>query len=214
MVRKIFWEDPYMTHLDATVTGVSGADITVDQTIFFAFSGGQESDRGRMGEYPVLGARKDGREIIYTLEEGHRLLPGDSVHMAIDWDRRYRLMRLHFAAEIILELVYQHTPSIRKTGAHIAADKARLDFEWQGNIAEIFPRLQKQADEIIAADRTITSAFSDEAAEKRCWEIRGFARVPCGGTHLRRTGEVGAITLKRKNPGRGRERIEIHLSNT
>ena len=64
---------------------------------------------------------------------------------------------------------------------------------------------------MIEADREIVSAYSDACAERRFWEIDGFARVPCGGTHLRRTGEIGALTLRRKNPGKGKERIEITL---
>jgi Ser-tRNA(Ala) deacylase AlaX len=55
------------------------------------------------------------------------------------------------------------------------------------------------------------SAFSDEAAERRYWEIAGFAQVACGGTHLKSTGEVGKLALKRKNVGKGKERIEIYL---
>ncbi len=65
---------------------------------------------------------------------------------------------------------------------------------------------------MIAEDREIVSAYSDEEAEQRYWEVPGFARVACGGTHLKRTGEVGAITLKRDNIGRGKERIEIYLN--
>jgi Ser-tRNA(Ala) deacylase AlaX len=132
--------------------------------------------------------------------------------MTIDWERRYRLMRLHFAAEIVLELAYQNLESIQKIGAHIARDKARIDFEWGENISTALPLLQDKALAIIQADHAIVSAFSDEAQEKRYWEIGGFARVPCGGTHLKRTGEIGKIMLKRKNAGKGKERIEIYLA--
>ena len=131
--------------------------------------------------------------------------------MAIDLERRYKLMRLHFAAEIILELVYQKFGTIKKVGAHIAQDKARIDFEWDGNISKEFPLIQKEALGIIESNQEIISAFSDEEKEERYWEVRGFAQVPCGGTHLRRTGEIGAIELKRKNPGKGKERIEIYV---
>lgn len=65
---------------------------------------------------------------------------------------------------------------------------------------------------LVAADLEITSAFSDAATQRRFWRIDEFAQVPCGGTHLRRTGEVGEITLKRENPGGGKERIEIRLA--
>jgi Ser-tRNA(Ala) deacylase AlaX len=76
----------------------------------------------------------------------------------------------------------------------------------------VLPIIQKKALEMVEANQEIISAFSDEEKEERYWEIRGFARVPCGGTHLRRTGEIGEIELKRKNPGKGKERIEITVS--
>jgi Ser-tRNA(Ala) deacylase AlaX len=69
--------------------------------------------------------------------------------------------------------------------------------------------LAEKANALIAADHPIISAFSDEASERRYWEIEGFGREACGGTHLKRTGEVGAIKLKRDNIGKGKERIEI-----
>ena len=56
------------------------------------------------------------------------------------------------------------------------------------------------------------SEYSDRGTERRFWEVADFARVPCGGTHLKRTAEVGAIRLKRKNTGKGKERVEIHVS--
>jgi len=62
-------------------------------------------------------------------------------------------MRLHFAAEIILELVYQHLRSVKKVGAHIAQDKARIDFEWGENISKMFPLIQEQARSIVEANQ-------------------------------------------------------------
>ncbi len=211
MTRKVFWEDPYLTELEARVTGVEGDEITVDRTIFFALSGGQESDHGTIGGRPVRQARVDGQEIVYTMEAGHGLRPGDSVTIEIDWQRRYRLMRLHFAAEIVLELVARGLESVRKIGAHIAVDKARIDFQWDTNMSDLLPGLTEAAQAIVASNQEITSAYSDEARERRYWQIREFAAVPCGGTHLRRTGEIGKIELKRKNIGKGKERIEIYL---
>jgi Ser-tRNA(Ala) deacylase AlaX len=211
MTRKLFWDDPYRTEIDTRVNGVTGAEITLAETIFYAESGGQESDAGSIGRWPVVHARKDGLEIVYTLVEGHDLKPDDPVRVCIDWERRYRLMRLHFAAELVLELVYRALPSVKKIGAHIAANKARIDFAWPENLSGLLPTIQAQAYDLIAADQAIRSAFSDEAAQRRFWEIEGFARVPCGGTHLRRTSEVGLIDLKRKNVGSGKERIEVTL---
>jgi Ser-tRNA(Ala) deacylase AlaX len=214
MTRKVFWEDPYLTQLETRVATVEGNDVTLEATIFYALSGGQESDAGTIAGRPVREARKAGRDIVYRLDEGHGLVPGERVTVAIDWPRRYRLMRLHFAAEVVLELAYRHLPGIAKIGAHIAADKARIDFEWPENISKAFPVLDEGLRDLVEADRPIVSAFSDMSAERRYWEVPGFARVPCGGTHLKRTGEVGAVELRRRNIGKGKERIEIGLTES
>jgi Ser-tRNA(Ala) deacylase AlaX len=212
MTGKVFWENPYLCELQTRVSEVKGPDVMLEQTIFYAFCGGQESDHGTIANHEVLSAGKLGKEIVYTLEERHGLSPGDGVVVRIDWERRYRLMRLHFAAEIVLELVRRYVPSITKVGAHIAQDKARIDFKWEKNISTLFPVIHALAQRIVESDSNILSAYSDEEKEERYWEIKGFARVPCGGTHLRKTGEIGPIALKRKNPGKGKERIEITLS--
>lgn len=212
MTKKLFWLDPYLAELQTTVESVNDNQITVKETIFYAFSGGQESDHGTIASFPVLEAKKNGKEIIYMLPDHHHLKVGEAVNIVIDWDRRYKLMRLHFAAEIVLELVCQHFPEVAKTGAHIAADKARIDFVWDHNISPYLSSLQEEAQAIIDSDQEIISAFSDEINERRYWKINEFSQVPCGGTHIKRTSEMGRIRLKRVNPGKGRERIEIYLS--
>lgn len=73
MTKKVFWQDPYLTELDTIVQTVHGNQITVAETIFYAFSGGQESDHGTIGDYKVLEARKDGKEIAYILDDNHTL---------------------------------------------------------------------------------------------------------------------------------------------
>jgi Ser-tRNA(Ala) deacylase AlaX len=213
MTKKVFWDDPYLTELETVVTAVNGNELTVEQTIFYAQSGGQESDYGSINDRQVLHARKDGKEIIYTMETGHGILFGDRVIMKIDWLRRYQLMRLHFAAEVILALVYLKLPGIEKIGAHIAPDKARIDFKWDENISNIFPLLEIEAHRLVNSNKEIESAFSDEGLERRYWKVEGFSQVPCGGTHLKRTGEIGKISLKRNNIGKGKERIEIFIDD-
>lgn len=211
MTTKLFWQDPYRSSLATRIAAVEGDQVRLEENIFYAFSGGQESDAGTVGGRKVLEARKDGGDILYRLEPDHDLKPGDAVRVEIDRARRLKLMRLHLAAEIILELACQNLPGIQKIGAHIAEDKARIDFEWPENISKLFPMMQEKAGALIAADHPIVSAFSDEENQRRYWEIAGFARVPCGGTHLKRTGEIGALALRRVNIGKGKERIEIRV---
>ena len=211
MVKKVFWEHPYATQWMTRVSTVEGNKVTLDETIFYAFSGGQERDTGSIAGKPVLDAHKDGLDIVYILEPKHGLGAGDEVLVEIDWQRRYKLMRLHFAAEIVLELTTRKLEGIEKIGAHIAENKARIDFLWHENLSPLLPELQAAAHDLVEADLPIVSAFSDEAAQRRFWRVEGFAQVPCGGTHVRSTREVGSFNLKRKNVGKGKERIEITL---
>ena len=211
VTQKLFWTDPYQTRLTTTVASVAQAEVTLTASIFFAFSGGQESDQGSIAGQPVLTALKRGLEIVYTLAENHGLQPGQSVDICIDWPRRHRLMRLHFAAELVLELFYQALPGVQKTGAHIAADKARIDFAWPQSLAPLLADFSERANRIIAADLPIITGWDDEPNERRYWAIEGFSRVPCGGTHVKSTAEIGPIRLRRNNRGRGVERVEILL---
>jgi Ser-tRNA(Ala) deacylase AlaX len=89
-------------------------------------------------------------------------------------------MKLHFAAELVLVTVNELLHHPEKIGANITAEKARLDFARKENITQIFPKLSKKLTEIIEADLPITSAFEDEATERRYREIAGVAKVPCG----------------------------------
>jgi Ser-tRNA(Ala) deacylase AlaX len=211
-VKKMFWEDPYLKTCTAKIMNMDGGCITLDQTVFFAFSGGQESDSGSINGYPVIEAKKVDHEIFYQINEAHDLQVGRQVEVVIDWDKRYKIMRLHFAAEMVLELMMQNYNNPKKIGANITAEKARVDFEWEGNISETFPLLKKRLQEIIDSNAVILSNFSDEEREIRYWEIDGFAKVPCGGTHIKNTKEMGTVLLKRgKRLGANKERIEIYI---
>jgi Ser-tRNA(Ala) deacylase AlaX len=209
-MRKVFWENPYQTTLETTVTAVDGNQVLFADTIAYSFAGGQESDKAWVNGIPILDSKMDGARIYYTLPENHKLQPGDVVTMTIDWPRRHRLMRLHFAAELILEIVTQKY-HLEKVGAHIAEHKSRIDFKSDHSISPLLPEILAAYNEIIKSDRPIEKGYSDVATQRRFWKIDGFAQVPCGGTHVRSTAEVGFVTLKRDRPGKSIERIEIRL---
>lgn len=211
MTHKVFWDDPYQVELESTVSRVDGPCIELEETIFYAESGGQESDAGTIGGIQVIKAEKLGLSIVYILEHEPNFQAGTVVTTQIDWARRYALMKLHFAAEVILEVVTHRFPEMTKVGAHISADKSRIDFEWHESVKPLLPELQQQAQSVIDSHADIMSDFSDTSEQRRYWKVEGFAQVPCGGTHLKNTSEVGRIQLKRKNIGKGKERIEISL---
>jgi len=211
MTNKLFWDDPYQTSAVSKVSSVDDNIITVEDTIFYAMSGGQESDSGSFNGIEVLEAKKQNDDILYTFQKGHNFKVGDSVEIKIDWERRYKLMRLHFSAEVVLEIINKILKVPIKIGANISPIKARIDFELAESISSLLPQVNSEAKKIFDANSEIISDFSDESKTRRYWEVKGFSKVACGGTHLKRTGEVGEIQLKRKNIGKGKERVEISL---
>jgi Ser-tRNA(Ala) deacylase AlaX len=88
MLQKLFWADPYLSEIQAKIEAVEGDCIYLDKTIFYAFSGGQESDFGTIGGIEVLEAMKEGTNIRYTLKNGHALQVGQEVAVKIDWQRQ------------------------------------------------------------------------------------------------------------------------------
>lgn len=209
-MKKIFWQDPYQTTLDTTVTNVDGNQVLFDETIAYSFAGGQESDQATVNGIPILNSCRQYNLIYYELPENHGLKIGDLVCMQINWERRHKLMRLHFAAELILEIVTKMF-GYEKIGAHISESKSRIDFIAESSIKQHLDAILAEYNKIIAANLPIEKGWLDEIAQRRYWKIEGFAQVPCGGTHVNTTGEVGYVSLKREHPGKNIERIEIRL---
>ena len=120
-------------------------------------------------------------------------------------------MRLHTAAHIVYELLPEKLKQTPLIGSNIHSDKARLDFDYEGSVNEFLPDLEKQSNEFIAEDYKVETKEDEETQGKRWWLCKEW-KMPCGGTHIKSTSEIGQIKLKRKNLGKNKERIEITLS--
>jgi alanyl-tRNA synthetase len=94
---------------------------------------------------------------------------------------------------------------LKKLALTLLKIKSALIFLLESNITPISGEISNKANALVCANLEIRSAFSDESAERRFWLIDGFSQVPCGGTHLRRNGEIGNIQLRRDNIGKGKE---------
>jgi Ser-tRNA(Ala) deacylase AlaX len=207
---RLFWQDPYQKECEANVLKIDNNEVTLDRSIYYAFSGGQASDAGSIDGVPVIEARKANDEIIYKLESDPSFQEGDKVKVIIDWNQRYRLMKLHAASHIIYFLFNESTGIKKLIGSNVTKDKGRLDYEHSESIAPLLPEIQDKANELFSQDSEI-KIYSDEAdPNKRWWECMDW-KVPCGGTHVKSTNEIGNVRLKRKNIGSGKERIEIYL---
>ncbi len=221
MTEKLFEQDAYLKECDAKVVKVeaapagapAGARVWLDRTVFFGFAGGQQSDSGTIDGKPVLAVAVEGDDIVHTLPEGpgHSLSVGQSVKAALDWVKRYRLMRMHSATHIVAMLTEEKLGSFEYFGSSVSVDKGRLDILWQENLRPLLPELEAKANAIVKAAKLIRVFTSPENPGRFIWECEGLKTLECCGTHVKNSSEVGAIKLNRSGKGAGKERIEVLL---
>ena len=119
-------------------------------------------------------------------------------------------MRLHFAAELILELVVQKL-NLEKIGAHIAETKARIDFFCNQNISFLFEDLLRDYNALIEKNYIIKTGFTDVKNQRRFWEIEGFSKVACGGTHLEQHQKLVLFLLKESILGEEKSVLRLNF---
>ncbi len=215
MTIKLFWRDPYQTQCTAKVTSINGMKVKVDQTCFYAFSGGQQSDEGTIAGMRVLNAVKEGDkeniiDIEYELETEPDFKVGDEVEIQIDGKLRSNLMKLHAAAHIVYYFIVEKLGKVKIAGSNVAGDKARIDIATDQALTELVPELEKVTNEFCAQGHEIKRVQDENNPDLWWWQLNEW-RMPCGGTHVKNTKEIGHLKFNRKNKGKGKERIEIIL---
>ncbi|HLW27453.1 MAG TPA: alanyl-tRNA editing protein [Kiloniellales bacterium] len=230
----LFREDPYLATATARVLSAGSEGVRLDRTIFYPEGGGQPGDSGRLilpdeAVIEIVDTRKgEGLdEVIHIPAEGSdRLEPGMEVQLELDWDRRYRHMRVHTSLHLLCSVIEGEV-----TGGQIGDGKGRLDF----NLAESPDKLwlQEELNRLVEADHRVQPRWIEEAelaarpelvrtmsvkppsgaGRVRLLEIEGVDLQPCGGTHVRATGEIGRIEVgKIENKGRQNRRINLRLA--
>ena len=233
MGRMIYLEDSYLKEFDATVKRVKdGKFIVLDRTAFYPNSGGQPHDTGAMEKdgkvFRVVFVGKFSGEISHEVEEG--LVVGDKVKCRIDWDRRYRLMRMHTATHVLASVLYKDAGAMI-TGNQIGLDKTRIDFSIDEFDREKISGYIEKANDISAKGLEVKSYFlprekameiegavklanalPPEISELRMVEIQGVDLQADGGTHVRNTSEVGKIEfVSAENKGKKNRRVYFTL---
>ena len=234
MTEKLFLADAYLQEAEATVTAhTPEGGIVIDQSVFYPTGGGQMGDKGRLGDVEITTTVKgENGAIVLVPAEGQGLPAiGSTLMQKLDWENRHQMMRLHTALHLLSVVI-----PLPVTGGQIRAEKARLDFAMPD------PLEDKQAVEdalnaLIAADHPVTETWISEAELDAKPELvktmsvqppRGAGRIrlvriggdeqvdlqPCGGTHVRSTGEIGPIRLgKMEKKGRINRRLNVFLAN-
>ena len=236
--ETLFLTDPYRKSANATVIGLTEeGGIVLDRTIFFARGGGQPGDSGALdwdgGRIPIATAVKgEGAAIVLIPAEPAKLPPvGAEVGQRLDWDRRYGHMRIHTALHLLSVVL-----PLPVTGGAIGADKGRLDFDMP-DTPEDKVLIEGRLNALVTRDLPVTEDWITEAEldanpglvkTMSVQPPRGAGRIrlirigegagqvdlqPCGGTHVKRTGEIGKLVIgKIEKKGRQNRRVSIELA--
>ena len=239
MTEMLFRDDAYLRSCSARVVAVDERGIRLDRTVFYPTGGGQPGDTGTLhlasGEAiaiidTIKGDTAD--EVIHVPAPGTPLpAPGTELTAEIDWERRYRLMRMHSCLHLLCAVVPGAV-----TGGQVSDGRGRLDFDVPGASLDK-EAIASQLNALIAAGHDVTPRWiTDEELESRPELVRtmsvkppvGAGRVrlmevagrdtaidlqPCGGTHIRNTAEIGPVVIgKIENKGRQNRRINIAFS--
>lgn len=210
MTIRLYDEDHYLQEFDAKVVWVQDNLVELDQTAFYVDSGGQQGDSGTLNGEPVVYTKYDENEKhVHIMETQPSFKVGDIVHGVIDWDRRYRIMKLHSASHMMEYFLWKHFGYMKRTGSNVDDKKDRADYVHDGRLdPETLKKVEEDTNKFLVDGHPVTITVDDTGI--RTWRC-GPVEMHCAGTHVKKTSEIGEITLKRKNPGRGEERVETSL---
>jgi misacylated tRNA(Ala) deacylase len=231
----LFREDAYAKSANARVVSFGDRGIELDRTVFYPMGGGQAGDTGVLvranGERITIADTRKGDSadtVLHIPAAGMpQLEPGEAVTLELDWARRYALMRLHTALHVMSCVVVAPV-----TGGNISPEKARLDFDIDMSLLDA-AKIERETNALIARQvdtetvwitdaeldarpelvKTMSVAPPRGSGSVRLLKIPGIDLQPCGGTHVRNIGEIGAIRVMRiRSEGRRNRRVEIALS--
>jgi misacylated tRNA(Ala) deacylase len=230
VAELLFRDDPYLKACEATVLAVHENAVELDRTVFYPMGGGQAGDTGTLGERRVLDTRKGAAadSVLHLLEPGPMPAVGQKVELALHWERRYRLMRLHTALHLLCAAVKAPV-----TGGRIAEDKAHLDFDIEMERL-VKDEIESRLNELVRSSTAtrplwITDAELDSRPELvrtmsvapprgegrvRLLEIPGIDLQACGGTHVANTGEIGELKVVRiRSEGKKNKRVTLEAAD-
>lgn len=234
MTTLLYFDDNYLKEFDATVTAADGTNVLLDQTAFYATGGGQPNDTGRLvcngKEYKVVDVRKSPQGVVHVVDQAG-IKAGDKVHGVLDWDRRYRFMRMHTAAHVLSATVNRMTGAL-VTGKQLGLEQSKIDFSLEQFDKDRIQQFGEEASRTCAAGAPVKTYFMKREdvlktpgmirlaermppsiPELRIVEIANVDIQPCGGTHVRDIREIGAIkVLKAENKGKTNRRMYYTLA--
>ena len=217
--ERLYYDDAYLTEFRARVVGrgTDSRDVYLDRTAFYPTSGGQPHDTGEIEGIAVIDVVDEGERVRHRLE---RPIEAGEVTGRIDWGRRFDHMQQH-TGQHLLSAVFVELFGIQTLSFHLGAEVSTIELDIDSLSPERLRKAEARANQIIFENRPVTVTYEEaERAEGlskevsregtlRIVSIEGCDRSACGGTHVRATGEVGAILLRRTERIRKRVRLEF-----
>jgi len=219
MTERLYYADSYLCSFRAQVVETTAGGLTVylDRTAFYPTSGGQPCDTGSIAGRAVLDVIDEGERIAHRLSEP---LAGDGVDCAVDWARRFDHMQQH-SGQHLLSAVFAELFALDTVSFHLGADSATIDLEGGAVDPPAVREAERRANAIVFENRPVTIGFADAAAASglrkpsdregalRIVTIADLDRSACGGTHVRSTGEIGPILIRKIEKVRETTRVEF-----
>ena len=218
---RLYYTDSYLTSFAARIVDIAdeGRRVYLDQTAFYPTSGGQLNDLGTLGGGVVSDVVDEGDRIAHVLTTKLR---GDASSVAgvIDWQRRFDHMQQH-TGQHLLSAVLEESYGYHTVSVHFGLDYSSLDLDVESITTDRVVEAERRANEIAAENRPVTTTFEEAAAAKglrkqseregtlRIVSISGLDRSACGGTHVRTTGEIGALLIRKVERVRKSARLEF-----
>ena len=219
MTERLYYNDSYLRAFFARVveTADDGRRVYLDKTLFYPSSGGQPFDVGTLGGTRVLDVIDEGDRIAHLVESP---VKADEVSAELDWARRFDHMQQHtgqhLLSAVLVELFQAETVSF-----HMGSEVSTIDVTASSLSDAQLARAEDRANELIFENRPVQISYADSQADLglrkaserdgtlRIVSIENFDKSACGGTHVRSTGEIGLVLLRKTEKIRGTTRLEF-----
>jgi alanyl-tRNA synthetase len=230
--RRLYYDDSFLQNFEARVLSCAPAEpvstpagtrqaweVALDQTAFYPTSGGQPNDLGLLGEAEVLDVRDADEEVVHIVD---RELPSGAIAGCVNWPRRFDHMQQH-TGQHLLSAMFQERFGLLTVSFHLGADFCTIDLRGAEPSAAQLQGAQRAANAAIFEDRPVNVRYgTQDELERlgvrkkverdgilRAIEIESADLQPCGGTHVKSTGQIGLILVRGCNKIRQDWRVEF-----
>jgi alanyl-tRNA synthetase len=230
--HRLYYDDSYLRNFDARLLAcfpaaplatASGTipvwEVLLDRTAFYPTSGGQPHDCGQIHNAHVLDIRDEGDDVVHIVDQE---LPLGAVQACIDWTRRFDHMQQH-TGQHLLSAMFQERYGLPTVSFHLGAELCTIDLRGPEPTPQVLEGAQRAANVVVFEDRPITVRYGtaeqlatqgvrkevDRQGILRAIEIAGADLQPCGGTHVKSTGQIGLILVRRCTKIRQDWRVEF-----